>query len=308
MHLVERELALLVKAAEQRVAHGGRLVMDFLLHEGAEAIFLGSGGIPLDFERLALGRVAVVVGDGDLVGRDGHDLVVGHLDGGLGVVDEAGDVRAQEVLALAQADNQRRVAAGSDDAVCLLGMNGQEGERTLEALAGELHSAGEVTVGLVVEDVSQQRRSDLGVGLRHEVVALRRELGLELGEVLDDAVVDDGQLAAIDNVRVRVEIRWTTVGCPAGVADTQDGVLERACRDLLLESSDLTGLLAPPDFSIREDCDTSRVIAAVFESTQSLENNVKGKVFAVIRVVTDVSNNSTHSCRCYLIIPPYIEE
>jgi len=49
-------------------------------------------------------------------------------------------------------------------------------------------------------------RDDLGVGLGSELVARRLELGLELGEVLDDAVVDHEDLAVAVSVRVGVDV------------------------------------------------------------------------------------------------------
>jgi hypothetical protein len=47
-------------------------------------------------------------------------------------------------------------------------------------------------------------RDDLGVGLRLEDVPLRLQLVLQLEVVLDDAVVDDDDLAGAVAVRVRV--------------------------------------------------------------------------------------------------------
>ena len=49
------------------------------------------------------------------VGRDGDDLVLADRHGAAGVLDEGGDVGAEEVLAVAEPDHERRVAAGADD-------------------------------------------------------------------------------------------------------------------------------------------------------------------------------------------------
>ena len=79
--LIEDQVAGLIEAAQQGIAHGRWLVVDFLLHEGVKAALFGSSGVPFDLEGLALGRVAVVVGDLDVIRGDGHDLVVVHLHG-----------------------------------------------------------------------------------------------------------------------------------------------------------------------------------------------------------------------------------
>ena len=148
---------------------GVGLVVDFLFHEGREAALFRGGRVPVDVVFLALGRGAVEVGDLHGVGGDRDDLVLAEFDGAAGVVDEAGDVGAEEVLAVTEADDERGVAAGGHDDVGLVRVHGEEGEGAFEALAGELHGLGEAAVGgvapeLVAVDVGQQRGRDLGVG------------------------------------------------------------------------------------------------------------------------------------------------
>ena len=67
--------------------------------------------------------------------------------------------------------------------------------------------------------VPEQHRRHLGVGLAAERVAHREELGLQLCEVLDDAVVDDGELVVVGQVRVGVAVGRPAVRRPARVAD-----------------------------------------------------------------------------------------
>ena len=84
----------------------------------------------------------------------------------LGVLDERGDVRAEEVLALAEPDHERRVAAGADDDAGLVLVHDEQRERALEAGDDALHGDGQVA-GLL-EDVADQESRDLGVGLARE--------------------------------------------------------------------------------------------------------------------------------------------
>ena len=62
-------------------------------------------------------------------------------------------------------------------------------------------------------------RDDFGVGFGDELVALVLELVLQLEVVLDDAVVDDDDLAGAVAVRVRVFFGRPAVRGPARVAD-----------------------------------------------------------------------------------------
>src|SRR5258706_188318 len=61
---------------------------------------------------------------------------------------------------------------------------------------------------------------DLGVGLAPELVA-PRELLPELGEVLDDAVMDQRDASVAGEVRVGVHLGDAAVGGPAGVPDPE---------------------------------------------------------------------------------------
>ncbi len=115
-HLVELQLAARRVAAEQRVGDGVRLLEDLLAHEPVVAVLLGGRQVPVDVVRRALGGRAVEPGHLHAGPGDGHDLVLAELERLAGVLDERRDVGADEVLALAEPDDERGVAAGGDHA------------------------------------------------------------------------------------------------------------------------------------------------------------------------------------------------
>ena len=85
---------------------------------------------------VALDGVAVEVGERDAGGgEDGH-VAVGEEVDVAGVVEDAGDVGGDEVLAVADADDDGRAEAGGDDLVGLGGGEDAEGEGSGEALDG----------------------------------------------------------------------------------------------------------------------------------------------------------------------------
>ena len=104
------------------------------------------------------------------------------------MLDERRDVGAEEVLALADADDQRRVAAGGDHPVGVLRVDGDQRERALEP-RGRPAASPSVRSAPAVELALEQVRGDLGVGLGEQLVAGGLELGAQRGEVLDDPVV-----------------------------------------------------------------------------------------------------------------------
>ncbi len=239
-----------------------------------------------------LGGGAVEVGDGHTVAAQLDDLVLAQLDRLAGERDEGGDVGGEEVLALAAPDHQRRVAARADDHVRGVGVHGDEGERAVEAAADHPHGLGEVTV----VGLAQQVGDDLGVGLRAQRVTALGELRPQLGEVLDDAVVDDRDLRGVVQVGVGVGVRRSAVGGPPGVADSGGTAGERGLGERLLEVGELSGPLvggeAPLPVGAKGlDGHTGGVVPPVLQPLQACDYYVKSGLSA------HISNNSAHACQ-----------
>src|SRR5699024_36950 len=116
-------------------------------------------------------------------------------------------------------DDQRGVAATGDDEPRCVNVGEQDSEGTFQgtqdAERGGLDVPGELA--LVVLD-GEQVGGDIGVRVGAQLDAAGLELVAQGGEVLDDAVVDDGGLAVEGEVRVRVDVVRATVGGPPGVA------------------------------------------------------------------------------------------
>ena len=75
--------------------------------------------------------------------------------------EERREVRGEEVLAVAEADDHRRLVAHADELVRLVVMDDDEGEVAFEPRVDGAHGRDEVAVVGVLEQV----RDDLGIGL-----------------------------------------------------------------------------------------------------------------------------------------------
>ena len=115
----------------------------------------------------------------------------------------------------------------------------------------------------------------LGVGARRENVARLLELPPQPRVVLDDAVVDDGQGPRAVGVRVRVGVGRRTVGRPARVADA-DVCLYGILHQRALEVHDLARAAADLEPAAVEDGETGRVVPAVFEPLETLDQKWRG--------------------------------
>ena len=168
----------------------------------------------------ALGRRAVEVGDRDALAGDRHDLVLAELERLAGVLDEGGDVGAEEVLALAEPDDQRascggrrRPRAGSSASTAT------QRERALEAAADRaaspsVRSPAASTLGL------EQVGGDLGVGLGDAARARRpRSSARSAAKFSMMPLWISATPAVAAEVRVGVGVGGAAVGGPAGVPD-----------------------------------------------------------------------------------------
>ena len=311
-HLIELELTALIDAAAQGVGHGGGLLVDLLVHEGVVAALDGCGGVPGDLPGLGLDGVTVLVPDVDGVGRQQEDLVVVDLGGLLGEGDEGGDVTAQEVLALAQADDQGAGAAGGDDRRGGQVGDGQQREGALEAGGDGLHrgdqevgdpgrvgGGGRVLAQTGGEVDVQDVGDDLGVGVGEELAPGGLDLLAQRAEVLDDAVVDHGEVAGA--VGVGVGRRRAAVGGPAGVSDARGGGSRRGGLQDGAQPGELASLLDDIQAGGPHQRDARRVVAAVLQTAEAIHENGQGTGGTSFTRRADVADNSTHapieSCR-----------
>ena len=141
--------------------------------------------------------------------------------------------------------------------------------------------------------VADQVGEHFGVGLGVEMMALALEPGAEGAVVFDDAVVDERDVAGLVEMRVGVDLGRRAVGGPAGVGDAGGGALEKrsagqSARAWSLSAATLPGDLETTIAVVIEDGDARRVIAAVFEAAQAVDEHAWRIRFS------DVSDDSAH--------------
>ena len=148
---------------------------------------------------------------------------------------------------------------------------------------------------LLIVDL-QQLGHHLAVGLRGEFHPLAQQVFLDLLVVLDDAVVDQGHLAALAHMGMGVDVVGLAVGGPAGVADAQVPVEVRPVMAELPQR--LQPALALADLQsqlLRPHSDAGGVIAPVLHPIQTIQQDGGG-----LLVLAHESDNSAHS----IVYPP----
>ena len=111
-----------------------------------------------------------------------------------------------------------------------------------------------------------------GIGVGLENIALGLKIGAQFGVILDDAVVHDRDLLSA-HVRMRVALGGHTVRRPARMRDTEQP-LDLDLVEQLLQLGDLADRTDSLQMGIvLADRDAGRVVATVFEPSQSLHQD-----------------------------------
>lgn len=206
-----------VDPAAQDAVHGVGLLGDLLVHVRVVAAHVVRLGLPLHGGRRGRRGRALRGVRTEVVGLQGGHLAVVQRDDLAGVGDQGGDVGGDEHLLLADAEDDRGAVARDHDAVVEVGVQHGDAVGALD-VAQRLADLLLQRLGLGAGDQVDQH---LGVGLGEEDDAVGGELGAQLGGVVDDPVVDDGDLVLRVQVRVGVLVARRAVGGPAGVGDAR---------------------------------------------------------------------------------------
>ena len=175
-------------------------------------------------------------------------------------------VGAEIHLALAEADGERRAGARADEQIVLAGEHEGEREGALEARERRRHRLDRRAAA--VELTRHELRHGLGVGLGLEGIAVRLELGAQLAEILDDAVMHDGE--PLRRMRMGVALGRTSMRRPARMADA-DEARERRLREPRLEIAQLAFGAPPLEPAFLQGRDAGGIITSIFEAFQRID-------------------------------------
>src|SRR4051812_2581629 len=113
--------------------------------------------------------------------------------------------------------------------------------------------------------------------------------------ILNDAVVDDTNPSALIKVRVRIFVCRSAVSRPASVAEAK-GSLQRFKREQSRKAFfDLALFLVQLKFTCVANRDSSAVVTAILQASQTFEDDRPGLAF------TEISNNSAHISEPYRV-------
>ncbi len=256
-----------VDVARQRVADHFGLLVNFLGHEVAIIRLVDQERRRAGFQHLAIHHRAVLVVDhADFTGQD-HPVAILEIADGIGEGRERDGVRSQIHLAVAIADRQRRALAGADHQIAITLEHESQRERTTQLRQRGLHR---ILRRHSLEQIGiDQVHHDFGIGLALELRTLLFQHLPQFAEILDDAVVDHGDV--VGRMRMRVALGRLAVGGPARVPDA--GMAgQRLGAQSCLEVFQFAFGAATFEMVAFQRGDTGGIVAAIFEPLERIHD------------------------------------
>ena len=216
-HFIEFEVSG-VHPSAQRFGDGGRPFVDFFVHEGGVAALDRGGRVPIHGETASLGGRTGKIIKLDAVGLEHHHGVLLNLQGLTGFGNKGGNIGAEEVLPLAQPDDEGRVTTRGHHIAASI--EGHEGEGPFELRGEAKHGVFQIAGFFQVQ--RQAVRRDFGIRLGDGRNAARGEPLRQFAVIFNNAVVHHRYFAVKRQVRMRIRIAGRAVGGPASVANGGD--------------------------------------------------------------------------------------
>ena len=232
-------------------------------------------------------------GELDAAARDDGHLFVAEKHHVACMAENGRRVGGDEELVLAEADDDGRAVADGDDLFRVVGRDRhkrEEAAHVQERLARGIFERPS-GAGFLLHQVGD----DFCVGFGDECVPELLELALEVQVVLDDAVMDDDDLAGAVLVGMRVLFGGPAVRGPSRVPDAVQA-FERLRVDRLLEIDEFAGASTALDLSVTDDSDARRVVAAILEATKPVDQNRDNFLRA------EITDDSAHMCFTFYFI------
>ena len=217
--------------------------------------------------------------DGDVAILEIHHLV--------GIFDDGAGIGTEEEFPVADTNYKRTLLASGNDLRGVTLVENGDSVGTDDLIKCHLNSLEQREVFLH-HNILHELYQHLGIGVAFELDALGLEFLLYVRIILNDSIVDNGQIMALRIVRVGIASRRLSVGGPARMGDT-DIATDILVAAILRQVVNLTLRLVDVQLTVSiDECHTCRVVTTILEPTKSLNQN------RISVLLSYVSNYSTH--------------
>ena len=286
-HIIRDTILCEVRHAVLNTRHNGplqslRLLIDLLQHEMRVSALLCRIDIPVNGQDLRRHLISLHILNADGILVHSQDMILRHYEILPGIRDQSRQVRCNDGSLIEHSCNQRADISNTVDHVRMIA----EHDAECKCTGQQLHRLTDGHDGVALVDLIQQCCHNLGVRLGLQFLGEAVLYG-QLPVVLDDTVMDQGNGSTV--VGMRICLRYTAVGCPAGMTDAA-GSRSIHVLSSLTQLFYLTGLLLQKQtLLIIQYGDACAVISTVLKLLKTADQNILCGEFPC------KSNNSTHN-------------
>ena len=290
-HALQRNVAVVVQIVGNGFFDRGGLLHDLFEHEVVVAAFFRAGNIPGDDHFGTVHRMPVGIENFHAVFGQPDHLVILQRQHAAGIRQHRGNIRSDEIAEICQSHDQRAGVAHCDQLVGMIVAQNAQRVGALQTGNGFVHRVHQIA-GVVL---AHQMRHHFGVGFGQKLHAFVLQLLPQHGEVLDNAVVYHSNFAVGAAMGVGVDVAGLAVGCPAGVPNADGRVNVDAVMHHFLQLRQASLGFLNFDASVFDIRNAGRVIAAIFQLGQSVQQQRR------CRLCADESNDSAHMCHPFCV-------
>ena len=274
-------------AAGQAVAQHAGLLEDFLEHEVAVAALLGRLHVPLDGLDLARdGRKIFKPHDFVACRGCADNFAVFKKEHLARVGQKGGNVRGNEVFAGADAENERSGHARGIERIGFVLAHEADGIGAVGLPEGGGKGLKEIRRSLPA--LLNQIDENFGIRFGVEDIALAQQIVLDLLVVLDNAVMDNGNIAAVGGMGVGVAFGRDAVRCPAGMPHGRGRHGDGTQGQLFFQSGQFAQGPRDMQFVALHIGHARGIIAAILQTAQTFDNNRN------CRTMSGITDNAAH--------------
>ena len=289
--IIQLDMAFMNSGCQSRL-HGTGLLHDLFEHEMLITALFRRFDTPCDAaDRLVNDRAGAII-DRDALRCQLRKLAVIQIQGVTGIGYQRRHVRGKEVFANTDTKDQRTGFPHRYDFPRTVGAENAEGIGACQS--GSRSHDGFLKIPMVVH--LDQMDDHFCIRLTAEGIAVCGQFLPQSHIILDDAVMNHRKPSVTAHVRMGIGIGRRSMGRPAGMTDAGKSGQSFSILRFLTEVRNSAAHFGYRDHTILRNRDPGRVISAVLQFFQSLQQN--GSCI----LLTGKSNNSAHKPSCYRLI------
>ena len=215
---INQHLIIFIRIGADQLTHHGRLFINFFQHVVRISTFADIGQVQLSSIAATFKNIAFVVLHFYTISRHDDQLFIMDFHVFAGLTNHSHSIGADHVVAVAQANQNRRFVFGNIDRRRILGIYQGKSVGTFDNVKGLAESVKNREAVFFCE-FPNQMNCNFCICLAFKIMASKIVI-FDIQVIFNYTVVNQNKTACLRSVRMGVILTWFSVGCPARMTNT----------------------------------------------------------------------------------------